>query len=61
MKWFFTPSNFLLIIFSLLAVTALSPILAISLGLVYSLLYKNNAQEISIKVSTSPLQNGIEL
>ena len=61
MKWFFTPSNFLLIIFSLLAVTALSPILAISLGLVYSLLYKNNAQEISIKVSTIPLQIGIVL
>ena len=61
MKWFFTPSNFLLIIFSLLAVTALSPILAISLGLVYSLLYKKNAQEISIKVSTIPLQIGIVL
>ena len=61
MKWFFTPSNFFLIIFSLLAVTALSPILAISLGLVYSLLYKNNAQEISIKVSTIPLQIGIVL
>jgi len=61
MKWFFTPSNFLLIIFSLLAVTALSPILAISLGLVYSLLYKNNAQEISIRVSTIPLQIGIVL
>ena len=61
MKWIFTPSNFLLIIFSLLAVTALSPILAISLGLVYSLLYKNNAQEISIKVSTIPLQIGIVL
>ena len=61
MKWIFTPSNFLLIIFSLLAVTALSPILSISLGLVYSLLYKNNAQEISIKVSTIPLQIGIVL
>ena len=61
MKWIFTPSNFLLIIFSLLAVTALSPILAISLGLVYSLLYKNNAQEISIRVSTIPLQIGIVL
>jgi uncharacterized integral membrane protein (TIGR00698 family) len=61
MKWIFTPSNFLLIIFSLLAVISLSPILAISLGLVYSLLYKNNAQEISIKVSTIPLQIGIVL
>ena len=61
MKWIFTPSNFLLIIFSLLAVIVLSPILAISLGLVYSLFYKNNAQEISVKVSTIPLQIGIVL
>ena len=61
MKWIFTPSNFLLIIFSLLAVIVLSPILAISLGLVYSLFYKNNAQEISIKVSTIPLQIGVVL
>ena len=61
MKWIFTPSNFLLIIFSLLAVIVLSPILAISLGLIYSLFYKNNAQEISIKVSTIPLQIGVVL
>jgi uncharacterized integral membrane protein (TIGR00698 family) len=61
MKWIFTPSNSLLIIFSLLTVKVLSPILAISLGLVYSLLYKNNAQEISLKVSTFPLQIGIVL
>ena len=61
MKWIFSPSNFLLIIFSLLAVISLSPILAISLGLVYSLFYKNNAQEILIKVSTIPLQIGIVL
>jgi uncharacterized integral membrane protein (TIGR00698 family) len=61
MKWIFTPSNSLLIIFSLLTVKVLSPILAISLGLVYSLLYKNNAQEISLKVSTFPLQIGIIL
>ena len=61
MKLIFSPSNFLLIIFSLLAVISLSPILAISLGLVYSLFYKNNAQEISIKVSTIPLQIGIVL
>ena len=59
MKWIFTPSNFLLIIFSHLAVTALSPILAISLGLVYSLLYGNNAQKISTQVTTTPLQIGI--
>ena len=49
------------IIFSSLTVIVLSPILAISLGLVYSLFYKNNAQEISIKVSTIPLQIGIVL
>ena len=61
MKWIFSPSNFLLIIFSLLAVISLSPILAIFLGLVYSFFYKNNAQKISIKVSTIPLQIGIVL
>ena len=61
MKWIFTPSNFLLIIFSFLAVIVLSPILAISLGLIYSLLYKNISLEISKKVSTIPLQIGIVL
>jgi uncharacterized integral membrane protein (TIGR00698 family) len=61
MKWIFTPSNFLLIIYSLLAVIVLSPILALFLGLAYSLFYKNNAQEISIKVSTIPLQIGVVL
>ncbi|NCV45549.1 MAG: putative sulfate exporter family transporter, partial [Proteobacteria bacterium] len=61
MKWIFTPPNFLLIIFSFLAVIVLSPILAISLGLIYSLLYKNISQEISKKVSTIPLQIGIVL
>ena len=61
MKWIFTPSNFLLIIFSLLAVLVLSPILSISLGLVYSFLYKNNAQKISTQVTTIPLQIGIVL
>ena len=61
MKWIFTPSNFLLIIFSFLAVLVLSPILSISLGLVYSFLYKNNAQKISAQVNTIPLQVGIVL
>tara|TARA_A100001011_G_scaffold390778_1_gene474908 strand:+ start:49 stop:972 length:924 start_codon:yes stop_codon:yes gene_type:complete len=61
MKWIFSPSNFLLIIFSSLTVIVLSPILAIFLGLVYSFFYKNNAQKISIKVSTIPLQIGIVL
>ena len=61
MKWIFTPSNFLLIIFSLLAVLVLNPILSISLGLVYSFLYKNNAQKISAQVNTIPLQVGIVL
>ncbi len=59
MKWIFTPSNFLLIIFSLIALVVLSPILSISLGLVYSLLYGNNAQKISTQVTTTPLQIGI--
>ena len=61
MKWIFTPPNFLLIIFSLTALVVLSPILSISLGLVYSLLYKNNAQKISTQVTTIPLQIGIVL
>ena len=55
------PANFILIIFSLLAIIALSPILAIFLGLIYSLIYKNNAQAISTKISTIPLQVGIVL
>ena len=55
------PANFILIIFSLLAVIVLSPILAIFLGLIYSLIYKNNAQAISTKISTIPLQVGIVL
>ena len=61
MKQIFMPANFILIIFSLLAVIFLSPILAIFLGLIYSLIYKNNAQAISTKISTIPLQIGIVL
>ena len=67
MKWIFIPANFLLIIFLLLSISfyynfiLLSPILAIFLGLFYSLLYKDNAQKISTKVSTIPLQVGIVL
>ena len=55
------PANFILIIFSLLAIIVLSPILAIFLGLIYSLIYKNNAQAIATKISTIPLQIGIVL
>ena len=61
MKRIFMPANFILIIFSLLAVIVLSPILAIFLGLIYSLIYKNNAQAIATKISTIPLQIGIVL
>ena len=61
MKRIFMPANIILIIFSLLAVIFLSPILAIFLGLIYSLIYKNNAQAISTKISTIPLQIGIVL
>ena len=61
MKQIFIPANFILIIFSLLAIIVLSPILAIFLGLIYSLIYKNNAQAISTKISTIPLQVGIVL
>jgi uncharacterized integral membrane protein (TIGR00698 family) len=61
MKRIFMPANFILIIFSLLAVIFLSPILAIFLGLIYSLIYKNNAQAIATKISTIPLQIGIVL
>ena len=61
MKQIFMPANFILIIFSLLAVIVLSPILAIFLGLIYSLIYKNNAQAIATKISTIPLQIGIVL
>ena len=61
MKRIFMPANFILIIFSLLAIIVLSPILAIFLGLIYSFIYKNNAQAISTKISTIPLQIGIVL
>ena len=61
MKRIFMPANFILIIFSLLAIIVLSPILAIFLGLIYSLIYKNNAQAIATKISTIPLQIGIVL
>ena len=61
MKWIFIPANSLLILFSLLALILLSPILAITLGLIYSLLYKNNSLLIAEKISTIPLQIGIVL
>ena len=61
MKRIFITANFILIIFSLLAVIVLSPIFAIFLGFIYSLIYKNNAQKIATKISTIPLQIGIVL
>src|SRR6056300_1166708 len=61
MKWIFITANSLFILFSLLALILLSPILAITLGLIYSLLYKNNSQVIAEKISTIPLQIGIVL
>ena len=61
MKGIFTLSNILFLIFFLIAIATLSPLLAISLGLIYSFIYSNYAQNISSRISTIPLQIGIVL
>ena len=61
MKWSSIAPNFILILFILLGVIFMSPILAISFGIIYSYIYINNAQAISAKISTIPLQIGIVL
>ncbi len=61
MRWLSIAPNFIFILFILLGTVFMSPIMAISLGIIYSHIYLNNAQAISAKVSTIPLQIGIVL
>ena len=61
MKGILTFSNILFLIFFLIAIVTLSPLIAISLGLVYSLIYSDYAQSISSRINTIPLQIGIVL
>ena len=61
MKGILTFSNILFLIFFLIAIITLSPLIAISLGLVYSLIYSDYAQSISSRINTIPLQIGIVL
>ena len=60
-KGIFTLPNILFFIFFLIAILSFSPLLAISLGLVYSFLYSDYAENISSRVNTIPLQIGIVL
>lgn len=61
MKGILTFSNILFLIFFLIAIVTLSPLLAISLGLIYSFIYSDYAQNISSRIHTIPLQIGIVL
>ena len=61
MKGILTFSNILFLIFFLIVIVTLSPLIAISLGLVYSLIYSDYSQSISSRINTIPLQIGIVL
>ena len=61
MKGILTFSNILFLIFFLIAIATLNPLLAISLGLIYSFIYSDYAQNISSRINTIPLQIGIVL
>ena len=61
MKGILTFSNILFLIFFLIAIVTLNPLIAVSLGLVYSLIYSDYAQIISSRINTIPLQIGIVL
>ena len=61
MKGILTFSNILFLIFFLIVIVTLSPLIAISLGLVYSFIYSDYSQSISSRINTIPLQIGIVL
>lgn len=61
MKGILTFSNILFLIFFLIAIVTLSPLIAISLGFVYSFIYSDYSQSISSRINTIPLQIGIVL
>ena len=54
-------SNFIFIVFSFIVITILSPILSIVLGILFASLYRDNANIISKKIASYPLQIGIVL
>ena len=54
-------SNFIFIVFSFIAITILSPILSIVLGILFASLYRDKANIISKKIASYPLQIGIVL
>ena len=61
MKGILTFCNILFLIFFLIVIVTLSPLIAISLGFVYSFIYSDYAQSISSRINTIPLQIGIVL
>ena len=61
MKGILTFSNILFLIFFLIAIVTLSPLIAISLGFVYSFIYSDYSKSISSRINTIPLQIGIVL
>ena len=52
-------SNFIFIVFSFIVIVLISPILSIVLGILFALLYRDKANNISKKISSYPLQIGI--
>ena len=54
-------SNFIFIVFSFIVIVLISPILSIALGILFALLYRDKANNISKKISSYPLQIGIVL
>lgn len=54
-------SNFIFIVFSFIVIVLISPILSIVLGILFALLYRDKANNISKKISSYPLQIGVVL
>ena len=54
-------SNFIFIVFSFIVIVLISPILSIVLGILFALVYRDKANNISKKISSYPLQIGIVL
>ena len=54
-------SNFIFIVFSFIVIVLISPILSIFLGILFALLYRDKANNISKKILSYPLQIGIVL
>ena len=54
-------SNFIFIVFSFIVIVLISPILSIVLGILFALVYRDKANNISKKISSYPLQIGVVL